>query len=68
MMKKTEIMEHLYNSVAFADLNGTKITDKGLKHLKEIPLLQWLDLSGTNVTKAGIEELKKSLPECKIYC
>jgi len=40
------------------DLSGTKITDAGLEHLKDLPQLQTLDLSGTKVTDAGLERLQ----------
>jgi len=41
------------------DLGDTKITDAGLKELKELKSLQGLDLRGTNITDAGLKELKE---------
>jgi hypothetical protein len=45
--------------VTQVDLNGTKVTDAGLKHLKELKELRSLDLSGTQVRDAGLKELKE---------
>ena len=42
-------------------LGDTKITDAGLKHVKELKSLHTLDLRLTKVTDAGLKELK----ECK---
>ena len=39
-------------------LSYTKVTDAGLKELKEITNLQLLSLAGTQVTDAGLKELK----------
>ena len=39
-------------------LGGTKVTDAGLEHLKDLPELQTLDLSGTEVSDVGLEHLK----------
>jgi len=38
----------------------TKVSDKGLLHLRALTSLELLDLSGTNVTDAGLEHLKAS--------
>ncbi len=46
----------------FLDLNFTKVTDEGLKELKDMKNLIFLQLIGTKVTDAGVEELKKSRP------
>jgi hypothetical protein len=48
------------------DLNGTKVTDAGLKELAGLKNLKLLFLFDAPVTPAGIAELKKALPGCKI--
>ena len=45
--------------VVDVDLRGTKVTDAGLKELKEFKDLQTLNLAATKVTDAGLEELKE---------
>src|SRR5205814_5092336 len=40
-------------------LARTKVTDAGLKHLKELKHLTRLDLSSTNVTDKGLKELRE---------
>src|ERR1700693_1879482 len=44
--------------VVAVDLNGTKITDAGLKQLKELKELRELNLADTKITDAGLKELK----------
>ena len=41
-----------------AGLDGTKVSDAGLEHLKGLTQLQWLYLDGTKVSDAGLEHLK----------
>src|SRR5262245_43689286 len=43
--------------VVGVDLAGTKVTDAGLKELKDLPSVQTLNLSDTQVTAAGLKEL-----------
>jgi len=38
-------------------LNYTQVSDAGLVHLKELPVLGYLGLAGTRVTDAGLEHL-----------
>src|SRR5262245_37392912 len=45
--------------VVDVDLDTTKVTDAGLRELKELKSLQLLNLSGTKVTDAGLKELKE---------
>src|SRR5437868_6633691 len=45
--------------VVGVDLDNTKVTDAGLKELKEVKSLQTLYLSVTAVTDAGLKELKE---------
>jgi hypothetical protein len=47
-------------------LDGTKVSDAGLEHLKELKKLRSLTLRKTTVTEKGIAELKKALPKCGI--
>ena len=47
-------------------LDGTKVTDKGLSHLRELKQLQFLSLFETRVTDAGVAALQKSLPRASI--
>src|SRR4051812_43825440 len=44
--------------VVKVSLRGTKVTDAGLKDLKELTSLQELNISGTQVTDVGLKELK----------
>jgi hypothetical protein len=39
-------------------LDGTKVTDAGMKELQKLTGLQRLDLNGTAVTVAGLKDLK----------
>ncbi|MBI83284.1 MAG: hypothetical protein CMJ81_08825 [Planctomycetaceae bacterium] len=48
-------------------LDGTRITDAGLVHLRGLTNLQWLGLRYTKVTPAGIARLKKELPHCQVH-
>jgi hypothetical protein len=50
-------------------LDGTKITDASLEHLKEMIGLSLLVLSGTKITDAGLEHLKEltSLTSLRLY-
>ena len=47
-------------------LNGTKVSDAGLEHLKELKGLTILNLEKTKVTAKGLEALHAALPKCKI--
>jgi internalin A len=49
-------------------LDGTNVTDTGLKELAAIKQLRFLHLNETKVTDKGVEELKKALPECSFFC
>jgi len=40
------------------DLNGTRVTDAGLEHVKGLTNLQWLCLTRTKVTDAGLVHLE----------
>jgi len=41
------------------DLSGTKVTDAGMKDVKELNGLRILSLKGTRITDAGMKELKE---------
>jgi selenocysteine-specific translation elongation factor len=46
------------------DLSGIKVTDAGLKALKELKNLQVLDID--RITDEGVEDLQKALPNLTI--
>jgi hypothetical protein len=48
-------------------LNGTQMTDVGLKELAGLKQLKTLILSGTKVTDAGVAEFKAKRPGCHIH-
>ncbi len=48
------------------ELNGTDVTDSGLKEIKELKNLQVLEIGFTRVTDAGAKELKAALPKLEI--
>ena len=45
-------------AVIGVDLQNTKVTDAGLKHLEGLTKLRDINLGGTKVTDAGLEHLK----------
>jgi len=45
-------------------LGSTKITDRGLVHLRELKNLESLILEDSKVTKAGLKDLYEHLPKC----
>ncbi|HKB38219.1 MAG TPA: hypothetical protein VKD72_17355, partial [Gemmataceae bacterium] len=45
--------------VVAVDLYETKVTDAGLKELKELKNLRTLNLGGTGITDAGLKKLKE---------
>ena len=48
-------------------LSGTQISDTGLEHLQEMPLLEHLELRDTRVTENGINRLRQKMPKCAIF-
>ena len=48
-------------------LSGTRITDAGLKDLKELKGLKRLHLMQTHITDASLKDLKQALPTTEIY-
>ncbi len=52
------VRDNTSGEVIQVTLSGTKITDKGLEHLKGLTSLTFLHLRNTNVTDAGLEYLK----------
>jgi hypothetical protein len=46
--------------------NNTRVTDEGLKELKELKQLTILSLTDTKVTDAGVKLLRDALPNCGI--
>jgi uncharacterized protein YceK len=53
--------------VVEVDLGGTKVTDTGLKDLKELKNLKFLCLAGTKISSAGLKDLQQALPKTNIY-
>jgi hypothetical protein len=49
------------------DFTASRITDAGLKELKELKGLKTLHLAGTQITDAGMKDLKQALPNTRIY-
>lgn len=49
------------------DLEGTSLTDEGLKRLRHHPQLKYLVLRGTSVTPEGVLRLQQSIPICWIW-
>jgi hypothetical protein len=45
--------------LTYLTLGGTRVTDAGLAHLKELPRVQWIDLHQTRVTDGGMAHLAK---------
>jgi internalin A len=55
------------DGVVSLDLNGTPVTDAGLKELAALKNLTDLDLRNTEVTDAGLGYLRQALPSCQIF-
>jgi len=53
--------------LATPSLNGTPVTDAGLKELTALKRLTSLSLANTKVTEAGVAELRRALPKCLIH-
>lgn len=49
------------------DLQGTGITDAGLKPFEYLPVLEFLILKKTNVTRRGVAELQLTIPDTCIW-
>ena len=52
----------LFNHLQLLNLVNTKITDAGLKELKEMKSLRRLSIRNTNVTNEGVADLQQLLP------
>jgi len=52
--------------LASLSLENAKVTDAGLKELKELKNLTRLVLSNTAVTAEGAKQFTEALPKCKI--
>jgi hypothetical protein len=48
------------------NLSNTRVTDDGLKHLRDLPKLKGVQLVGTKVTDAGTAKFKKDRPDAKL--
>ena len=58
-------IERLPN-LEFLYLEGSPITDAGLKHLYSLKKLRMVTLSNTNVTQKGVDDLKRALPNTHV--
>ena len=48
------------------NLDGSKITDAGIKKLTSLKKMRWIGLARSDVTDAGVKKLRKSLPDCNV--
>lgn len=48
------------------DLNGSNLTDAGLRSLKDAPQLRSMSIAGTSVTAAGVGAFRDAFPECTV--
>ena len=55
-----------WENLEFLPLGFTKVTDRGLEHLKGLTRLKELDLYETETTVEGRNMLRNALPECAI--
>ena len=55
-----------WENLEFLSLGFTKVTDRGLEHLKGLTRLKELDLYETETTVEGRNMLRNALPECAI--
>ena len=53
------------NIVGFV-LNGTQVTDAGLKLLSAYPKMQFVNVRNSRVTDAGVAELLKTFPKLRV--
>ena len=47
-------------------LEGTNVTDNGLKHLLGLSKLREINIKGTAVTEGGVQYLRESFPGAKV--
>ena len=52
-----KMLKHLADEVDVIGLENTKVTDEGLKHLCQLPILDNIDLANTTISDAGLEIL-----------
>jgi hypothetical protein len=45
----------------------TRVTDRGLQHLRHLRALNAVFLENTGVTDEGVGSLKASLPRCDVF-
>ncbi len=48
------------------NLDGSKITDTGLKKLTTLKKMRWIGLARSAVTDSGVKKLRKALPDCNV--
>jgi hypothetical protein len=51
-----------FKNVEGPNLKDSRVTDAGLKHLKQLRKLRWLEISRTDATAEGVRDLKRALP------
>lgn len=63
-----EQMEHFawMPDLAWLQLRGTQVTDRGLEQLAVLSKLKYLNIERLQITDEGIAELQRALPKCKI--
>ena len=49
-------------------LDGTQVSDEGIRHLHGMQALDRVTLENTRVTQQGINDLQAALPDCRIVC
>lgn len=54
-------------SLEWLTIDGSPITDTGLRHLYSMTWLKYLSLRNTGVTKQGVEELRRRLPGVQVF-
>ena len=65
-LKGLSINNMLPNMLTMLNLEGTRVTDAGLKHLTGFPALRNVNLKGTAVTPAGVVALRQQRPGLQV--
>jgi len=59
-------MLYSFRKLRTLDLRDTRVTDKGVRHIRTLTGLKQLDIRGTRITENGLQELRRTLPHCEI--
>ncbi len=62
MAMTTYLLSQLLKNLRSLNLDGTAVTNEGLRHLHGLKHLESVSLSNTDITDNGVEELQKHLP------